>query len=100
MADLIHPRTRRVNSDAIVGRRRKAALTCKQETAFIARYLAAELEGPMLEAFEHHLRLCSNCAAFLETYKATIQLTREFLSGAAPRRPTLPRRLRKNRAKC
>ena len=86
-------------SRRIVSRRRKAALTCKQETDFLARYLAAELRGTMLEAFEHHLRLCPDCVAFLQTYKATIALTREFLSGNASHVPSISLRLREPRAK-
>ena len=86
-------------SRRIVSRRRKGALTCRQETDFLARYLAAELHGKTLEAFEHHLTLCPDCVAFIETYKATIALTREFLSGNASHGPSVPLRLRKLRAK-
>jgi hypothetical protein len=90
---------RGVNSGRIVRRRLKAALTCRQETDFIASYLAAELRGPTLEAFEHHLKLCPDCVAFLQTYKATIALTREFLSGNASHGPSMSLRLRKPRTK-
>jgi hypothetical protein len=73
-------------------------VTCKQETDFIARYVAAELRGSTLQAFEHHLKLCPDCVAFLKTYKATIKLTREFLSGAALCGAISPLRLQKARA--
>ena len=61
----------------------------------IARYLAAELQGPALEAFERHLMLCPDCVAFLQTYRATIALTREFLSGNGSHDPRMSLRLRK-----
>jgi hypothetical protein len=83
----------------MVRRRRKVGLTCKQETEFITRYLAGELREPMTRAFEHHLGLCPDCVAFLKTYKATVELTREFLSGAAERLPVLAPGLRKPRVK-
>jgi len=90
MADPIDLRNRAVKLGYPMVRRRskaerKTVLTCKQETDFIARYLAAELHGAALEAFEHHLELCPDCVAFLKTYKATIELTREFLAGARVR---------------
>jgi hypothetical protein len=80
-------------------RRSKIALTCKQETGFIARYIAGELRKPMIRAFEQHLGLCPDCVAFLKTYKATVELTREFLSGAAARPPVRSVELQKTRAK-
>jgi anti-sigma factor RsiW len=57
----------------------KASNTCKREIDFIAQYLAAELETPEQAAFERHLKDCSDCVSFLETYKKTIELTRRFL---------------------
>jgi hypothetical protein len=82
-----------------VRRRRKIALTCKQETQFIGRYIAGELRKRMIRAFEQHLGLCPDCVAFLKTYKATVELTREFLSGAAAYPPVLSVGLQKTRAK-
>jgi hypothetical protein len=52
-----------------------------------------------LEAFEHHLKLCPDCVAFLHTYKATITLTRQFLSERASHGPAAPLRLRMPRSK-
>jgi anti-sigma factor RsiW len=88
-----------VKSLTHMARRSKIALTCKQETEFIARYLSGELHKPMIRAFEQHLGLCPDCVAFLKTYKATVELTREFLSGAAAHPAVLSVKLRKTRAK-
>jgi hypothetical protein len=55
--------------------------TCEQEVAFIARYLSSDLSGNDVLAFERHLAVCRDCAAFLQTYRATIELTRSFLTG-------------------
>lgn len=56
-----------------------AVPNCKQEVALIADYLTAQLSPPLEHAFEQHLGGCSDCAAFLRTYKKTLELTRSFL---------------------
>lgn len=53
--------------------------TCKDEVAVIADYLAGSLASTVLLAFEEHLGLCRDCAAFLNTYKKTIEVTKSFL---------------------
>jgi len=53
--------------------------TCKDEVTLIADYLAGSLAPAVLVAFEEHLGLCRDCAAFLSTYKKTIELTQSFL---------------------
>ena len=58
----------------------KASNTCKREVDFIAEYLASGLEAQEQAAFERHLKDCSDCVSFFETYKKTIELTRRFLS--------------------
>jgi anti-sigma factor RsiW len=51
----------------------KAKLTCEQVTALIRDYLAGELDPDLASTFEEHLRRCSDCIAFLNTYKQTVQ---------------------------
>lgn len=99
MAGRVNSTNRRVKSLTHMARRSKTALTCKQETEFIARYIAGELRKPMTRAFEQHLGLCPDCVAFLKTYKATVELTREFLSGAAAHPTVLSLESQKTRAK-
>lgn len=63
--------------------------TCKDEVRLIAEYLAARLDEATIEAFEKHLRQCADCAAFLNTYKKTIEISRSVLrsrSGGDPAR--------------
>jgi len=45
----------------------------------IADYVVGRLNPKMLAAFEKHLGLCPDCAAFLNTYKKTIDATKSFL---------------------
>ena len=54
-------------------------VTCTKEVALISDYLSGSLGPPVLDAFEEHLKVCSDCAAFLHTYKKTIEVTRAFL---------------------
>ena len=53
--------------------------TCKDEIALIGDYLSANLSLRALAPFEDHLKGCRDCAAFLHTYKKTIEMTRSFL---------------------
>lgn len=52
---------------------------CRDEVSLIAAYLTDSLSAPKRQAFESHLNACRDCAAFLATYKKTIELTRSFL---------------------
>ena len=53
--------------------------TCKDEITLIGDYLSEKLNQRVLAAFEDHLKSCPDCAAFLHTYKKTIEITRSFL---------------------
>ena len=66
--------------------------TCKDEITLIGDYLSEKLNQPVLAAFEDHLKSCPDCAAFLHTYKKTIEITRSFLCLQALKNK--PRRLR------
>jgi len=54
--------------------------TCQDEIALIGDYLSSELSPPLLIAFQSHLEICPDCAAFLETYKKTVEATRALLT--------------------
>src|SRR5262245_39917468 len=51
----------------------KAKLTCERVTALIRDYLSGELDSDLASTFEEHLRRCTDCVAFLNTYKQTVQ---------------------------
>jgi hypothetical protein len=69
----------------------KTPNTCRREVEFIADYLSSCLDLQQQVAFETHLKACGDCAAFLETYKKTVELTRAFLLSQA-RSQRSPRR--------
>jgi anti-sigma factor RsiW len=54
-------------------------ISCKKEISFISGYIADQLDNAERFAFESHLDACPDCAAFLATYRKTIELTRSFL---------------------
>jgi len=54
----------------------EAKLTCRQVTALLVDYLAADMDSLTRTAFEAHLRHCQVCTAFLATYRETIRATR------------------------
>lgn len=51
-------------------------LTCQQVTALLVEYFTEALAPKTLQALQEHLRICEDCLAFLNTYRATIQTTR------------------------
>jgi predicted anti-sigma-YlaC factor YlaD len=53
-------------------------MTCKRVTFLIIDYLTEELNNESTMIFEEHLVNCPDCAAFLSTYKKTIQATQSL----------------------
>src|SRR6267378_1372424 len=58
--------------------------SCQTAIALIGNYLAGSITLHAREDFEHHFGLCPDCAAFLKTYKKTIEVTRAFLRSQTP----------------
>jgi hypothetical protein len=54
-------------------------ISCKKEVSFISGYISDQLANAERLAFEAHLCACPDCAAFLFTYRKTVELTRLFL---------------------
>jgi anti-sigma factor RsiW len=51
-------------------------LTCQHVTDVLVEYVTGEMEAGRRAAFERHLSGCSDCVAFLHTYRETIRTTR------------------------
>jgi anti-sigma factor RsiW len=62
--------------------------------SFISGYIADQLGNTERSTFEAHFDACPDCAAFLATYRKTIELTRSFLqsrsSQSLPHKFALP----------
>jgi hypothetical protein len=60
------------------------ARTCKQITDLLSKYLNDGL-GPRLKRdFEHHLKICPDCVAFLNTYRKTVSLVHSIRAEDMP----------------
>ena len=67
-------------------------ITCRELAEFLIDFVSDELPPERKALIEQHLVWCPPCVAFLETYKATIKLTRQL--PCAPLPPELVERLR------
>lgn len=48
-------------------------MTCKDVLDFLMMYLDSELPPKEREQFERHLRVCTSCVNYLESYRATVR---------------------------
>jgi hypothetical protein len=55
-------------------------VTCKKATALLAGYVGGILSPELGTAFEAHLRACPDCLSFLNTYRKTMVLVKNFLA--------------------
>jgi hypothetical protein len=49
-------------------------LTCQQVTALLVEYVKDTLAPETIRALQEHLRDCTDCLAYLRTYRATIRV--------------------------
>jgi anti-sigma factor RsiW len=54
---------------------RRRDIECQQAVELVTDYLEGALSRRGRRRFEAHLKVCPNCAAYLEQIKITIQLT-------------------------
>jgi anti-sigma factor (TIGR02949 family) len=66
-------------------------LTCHQVIALLVDYVDGTLPESTALALQEHLADCPECTAFLQTYEATIRLTRSLRQEEIP--PEVQRRL-------
>jgi hypothetical protein len=64
--------------------------TCNEITALVLDYLTDKLTPAVRRAFVRHLRLCTDCVSFLNTYKKTVAAIGTIET------ETLPPKVRKN----
>ena len=55
-------------------------MNCRRVTTLIIEYLSGALGSRATLAWGAHLLDCSNCVAFLDTYRKTIEVTRSLSS--------------------
>ena len=52
-------------------------MTCRELVDFLGMYLEGALSDEVRRRFEQHVAACPECAAYLETYRATVKLTKD-----------------------
>lgn len=52
------------------------SMVCKEVVELLVEYVGEEMATDQRDTFERHLCGCLQCFAYLETYRATIRLTR------------------------
>jgi anti-sigma factor RsiW len=62
-------------------------MTCREFVAFLVEYIEGSLDPAQAAAFEEHLSLCPGCVDYLDSYRATVALTRDAFCGADPELP-------------
>jgi anti-sigma factor RsiW len=60
-------------------------MTCRQLVEFLIDFVSDELPDDHRRLIEQHLEICPPCVTYIETYRLTIQLTRQL-----PPRPIPP----------
>jgi anti-sigma factor RsiW len=66
-------------------------MTCRELVGFLGAYLDGDLAADTRAHFAEHLAECPECAAYLETYRATVRLARNaFQDPDAPVPPEVP----------
>lgn len=67
---------------------RRRTLTCRDAVRFLDDYHAEALDAAVRAAFDAHLAVCPDCAAFVRQYAATVGLAKEaFAAADDPRLP-------------
>lgn len=58
--------------------------TCYEVSELLLEFTSGELESQRREHVEDHLRTCSSCHAYLESYRLTIQMAGELHRTSLP----------------
>ena len=56
-------------------RLRRRGLTCQEVVELVTEYLDGAMEPARRARFEAHLAACGGCTAYLEQFRATLELT-------------------------
>jgi anti-sigma factor RsiW len=67
-------------------------ITCQQLVDLLIDYVSDELPADHKSRIDQHLKRCPPCLTYLETYRATIRLTRQLPCPSLP--PELVKKLR------
>ena len=65
-------------------------MTCRELAEFLIDYLSGELPSDVRAQFEYHLGECPDCVAYLDSYRRTIQLSKQSLVDPGEAVPAMP----------
>jgi len=54
-------------------------ISCRKLIKFLDDYVSGEMPEPLRRRFERHIKACRACRAYVDSYRATIDLEREAL---------------------
>jgi anti-sigma factor RsiW len=55
---------------------RKPVIPCTEVLEFLWAYVSGELPPEQNHEFERHFAVCDSCVAYLDSYRKTVELTR------------------------
>lgn len=59
-------------------------MTCRELTELLLEFVGGELSQEQIQQIKAHLDECPPCVAILQTYRLTVQLTRQLPCHALP----------------
>ncbi len=59
-------------------------ITCRQLVELLIDFVDNQLPAELRECVDHHLRDCSSCVAYVESYRWIVQLTRQLPCAPLP----------------
>lgn len=72
----------------------KPLISCKELVDFLGDYYEGDLATPTRTEFDRHLAACPSCVHYVESYKATIEMSRAALcQGSSALPPDVPEEL-------
>lgn len=57
-------------------------MTCQEAIDFVLSYLDGDLTPEVRAEFDRHLAICTSCAAYLDSYKRTVQIEKAAFASA------------------
>ncbi len=58
-------------------------MTCQEAIDFVLSYLDGDLSPEVRAEFDRHLAICASCAAYLDSYKKTVQIEKAAFASAS-----------------
>ncbi len=68
-------------------------MNCREFIDFLIDYTTGELADTQRAEFDAHMRVCPDCVAYLENYRATVRLSRDAVRGDEPLPADVPEEL-------